>query len=65
MALAVRERRQRGGQRLRAKRDLDLFLGQRIVARDEVAEDRVLLLADGLVERCGRARGGTNLERLV
>src|SRR5262245_16735147 len=65
LTLALLERAQRGRQRLRAKRDLDLLLRQRVVARDEVAEDRVLLLADGLVERCRRAGGGLHFERLL
>src|SRR5206468_2192582 len=65
LALAVRERHQGRGERLRTERDLDLFLRQRIVPRDEIAEHRVLLLADGLIERRGRARGGTNLVRLL
>ena len=38
------------GERLAAQRDLDLLLGEGLVARDEVSEDRVLLLSDRLIE---------------
>src|SRR2546429_4060363 len=44
--LPVGERSERGRERLAAQRDLDLVLGERPVARDEVAEDGVLLVAE-------------------
>src|SRR5712691_8035755 len=52
--LAVRQRLQRYGERLAAQRHFDALLGQRLVSGDEVAEHRVLLLADRLVEACRR-----------
>src|SRR5881392_4249720 len=55
--LALGQSRQRRSQRLAAKRDLDLLLGEHAVAGDEVSEDRILLVADGLVE-AGRGPGG-------
>src|SRR5919201_3010194 len=60
----IRERRERGGQSLAAQRDLDLVLGERPVAGDEVPEDRVLLVADRLVEARRGPRGGEHLVRL-
>src|SRR5438034_9200064 len=65
LTLAVGKRQQCRRNRLRAQRDLDLLLGQRIVARDEVAEHCVLLLADRLVERRRRARRGPDFEHLL
>src|SRR5919197_1397782 len=65
LPLPLVQRGERLRERLGAQRDLDLFLGQGIVAGDEVAEDRVLLLADRLVERRRRARGPAHLERLL
>ena len=41
LTLAFLQRQQRCSQGLRAKRDLDLFLRERVVAGDEVPEDRV------------------------
>src|SRR5688500_17899638 len=38
---------------------------KRLVAGDEIAEDRVLLLADRLVEARGGSRSGLDLERLL
>src|SRR6266542_5479859 len=46
LAVAIRQRRQRLRERQSAERDVGLLLGQWVVAGDEVAEDRVLLLAD-------------------
>src|SRR5207344_68495 len=48
--LALGQRLERNREGLAAQRALDAFLGQRLVAGDEVAEDRVLVLADRLVE---------------
>src|SRR5207237_544991 len=44
--LALRQRVERRRERLAAERDLDLVLGERPVAGDEVPEDGVLLVAD-------------------
>ena len=52
-------------QRLAAEVELDRLLGQRLVARDEVAEDGVLAVADGRVEARRRARGRPHLEHLL
>ena len=57
LALAVGEGAQRRGERLAAERELDLLLGERPLAGDEVAQDRVLLVSDRLVE-AGRGPGG-------
>src|ERR671932_492090 len=43
----------------------DLLFGKRPVAGDEVAEDRVLLVADGLVEARRGPRGGEHLVGLL
>src|SRR5579862_1532030 len=64
LPLALRQRAEREHERLAAQRDLDPVLGQRVVAGDEVAERRVVLLTDRLVERCGRTRGSAHLPRL-
>src|SRR5438105_2535080 len=50
LALALRERRKSLCESLAAERDLDLLVGQRPVTGDEIAEDGVLGVADGLVE---------------
>src|ERR671935_734315 len=50
LPLPVAQCAQRLRQRLAAQRDLDLLVGQWAVAGDEIAEDRVLGLADRLVE---------------
>src|SRR5207247_2202711 len=65
LPLAVAERRERLLERLAAQRELDLLLGQRALAGDEVAEDGVLLVADGLVEAGGGAGGRAYLARLL
>jgi hypothetical protein len=49
---------------LAAKRDLDLLVRERPVAGDEIAEDRVLGVADGLVEARRRAGCSLDLVRL-
>src|SRR5438067_7220789 len=50
LALALRERRKSICEGLTAERNLDLLIGQRPVTGDEIAEDGVLGVADGLVE---------------
>src|SRR5207253_5651228 len=65
LPLAVRQRGERLRERLAPKRHLDLVLGKRTIAGDEVAEGRVLLVADRLVEARGRACGGQDLVRLL
>src|SRR6266511_4528753 len=65
LAVAIRQRRQRLRKRLSAERDVGLLLGQWVVAGDEVAEERVLLLADRLVEARARPRGRAHLVRLL
>ena len=65
LALALRQRPQGLLERLAAQRELDLLLRQRAFPRDEVAEDRVVGLADGLVEAGGGARGSSDLDRLL
>src|SRR5205085_8683386 len=65
LAFAPRQRGQCLLQRFASQRHLDLLVRQRAVAGDEVAEDRVLLVADGLVEARRRARGGLDLLRLL
>src|SRR5437763_10194772 len=65
LPLAVRQRRERLRERLAPERDLDLVLRKRPVAGDEVAEGRVLLVADRLVEAGGGPRRGEHLVRLL
>ena len=50
---------------LAAQVELDRLLGKGLVARDEVAEDRVLAVADRCVEARRGTRRGTNLEYLL
>ena len=52
-------------ERLAPQIELDGFLGQRLVAGDEVAEDGVLAVADGRVEARRRTRRGPHLEHLL
>jgi hypothetical protein len=59
--LALGERVERLRERLAAQRDLDLFVRQRPFAGDEVAKNRVLGLADGLVEARRRSRRSLDL----
>src|SRR3954471_20349850 len=63
--LALRQDGPRGRPRLAAQRRLDLLLGQRPVALDEVAERRVFLVPDRLVEARRRTRRRLDLVRLV
>ena len=49
----------------RERQVLDLLLGEGLVARDEVSEDRVLLLSDRLIEAERRPGGGAHLVGLV
>ena len=63
--LALAERGERLLERLAAQRELDLLLGQRPLAGDEVAEDGVLLVADRLIEARRRPRPATPLARLL
>src|SRR5207244_4154390 len=65
LPLPLRQRQQCGRQRLRAQRDLDLLLRQRIVTGDEVAEDRILLLTNRLVEARRGPGGRTHLVCLL
>ena len=48
-AVALRERVERAVERFLLQASFGLFLRQRILAGDEIAEDRVFLLADRLV----------------
>ena len=61
LPLALAERSERLLERLAAEGELDLLLGKGTVAGDEVAEDGVLLVADGLIEARHRTRRGTHL----
>src|SRR5207248_3004428 len=65
LALAPRQRRERLLQRLAPERHLDLLVRERAVAGDEVAEHRVLLVADRLVEARRGPRRGLDLLRLL
>src|SRR5580765_8262602 len=62
--LALGEGVQRLRKRLAAERDLYFFVRQRAVTGDEIAEDRVLGLADRLVEARRGACGRLHLVRL-
>src|SRR5215207_11658726 len=64
-ALALCERPESTGEGLAAERDLDLLVGLGVLARHEVAEHRVLRLADRLVETRRGMRGGLDLARLL
>src|SRR4051812_24843988 len=63
--LAFGEDGERVRKRLATQRRLDLLLGEWAVALDEVAEDRVLLVTDRLVEARRRSRGRLPLVCLV
>src|SRR5262249_31499321 len=65
LPLAPPQRGERLLERLAAERELDLLLRQRPVAGDEIPEDRVLLVADRLVEARGGAGGRADLARLL
>ena len=52
--MALGQRPESVGERLRAKAVLDELVRQRPVTRDEVADDRVVLVADGRIELQGR-----------
>src|SRR5918911_1684851 len=65
LLLLVGELRDRAPERLLAQRDLDLLLGLRAVAREQVSEAGLLLAADRLVEARDRARGVAQLADLV
>src|SRR5207248_10588998 len=64
MALPVGERCQRLCERFAPQRAFHRLLGERIVVGDEVAENRVLLLADGLFETGRGARSRLDLVSL-
>ncbi len=65
LAVALGERLEGPVERLLLQPALGQLLRKRVVAGHEVAEDRVLLLADRLVEARGRPCGRTDLERLL
>src|SRR5262245_55273087 len=62
LSLALGESGEAADEGLAAKRDLDLVLRRGPVAGDEVSEDRILLLADRLVE--ARRGPGRSLDLL-
>ena len=64
-AVALGQRTQRDRERLGAQRVLDLLVGQRALARDEVAEHGVVRLADRRIERCRGARSRAHLLGLL
>src|SRR5205085_4347358 len=65
LPLAIGERRERHREGFASQRVLDGLLRKRIVVGDEVAEDGVLLLSDGLVEARRRAGGRLDLLGLL
>src|SRR6266540_6766968 len=66
LALAARERAEDLPQRLLAERGLGLLVGKRqVLVGDEVAELRLVLVADGLLERDRRLRAAADVLDLV
>src|SRR5712692_6712407 len=61
LPLTLAERGERLLQRLAAQGELDQLVREESRAGDEVAQDGVLLVADGLIEARRRPRGGTHL----
>src|SRR5262249_18444504 len=66
LTLAARERPEDLPQRLFAQRDLGLLVRERqVLVRDEVAELRLVLVADGLLERDRRLRAAADVLDLL
>ena len=65
LTFSLREGGERTAERLAAEVELDRLFRKRLVARDEVAEDRVVAVADGSVEARRRTRGRPNFQNLL
>src|SRR5512132_4092917 len=65
MPFALSERGERLLQRLAAQGELDLLVREELLAGEEVADDRVPLIADRLIEARRRPRRRAHLARLL